>query len=73
MKVDVVQSTVEPDLNVTVPVGRIEPLPVTVAESTAVLSCPYTVDAPVMVSVVVVATSDAGLNVSVAVAEVAGL
>jgi hypothetical protein len=38
--VDVVHSTVEPDLNVTVPVGKVEPLPVTVADSTAVLSCP---------------------------------
>jgi len=40
VKVDVVQSTVEPVLNVTVPVGKVEPLPVTVADNTAVLSCP---------------------------------
>jgi hypothetical protein len=73
VKVDVVQSTVEPDLNVTVPVGRVDPLPVTVALNTAVLSCPYTVDAPVMVSAVVVVTNAAGLNVSVAFADVDGL
>jgi hypothetical protein len=71
--VEVVHSTVEPDLNVTVPVGKVEPLPVTVADSTAVLSCPYTVDGPVMVSDVVVVTSTAGLNVSVVVVDVAAL
>jgi hypothetical protein len=39
-KVDVLHSTVEPVLNVTVPVGKVEPLPVTVAISIAAFSCP---------------------------------
>jgi hypothetical protein len=73
VNVDVEHSVVEPDLNVTVPVGMVVPLPVTVAVSTAVLSWPYVVEEPVMASVVVVPTSAAGLNVSVAVADVAGL